>query len=148
MDNLKSKLLEICFNNQNRIADIAKTEMDDAQKMASDYGCARDKYDVFRAQLLAKKDMFANQYQKAIDEISILKRIDISEVKSTAEFGAVVITQTHNLFISISIGKIEIEGKDFFAISSQVPLFKSLKGLKIGDTFTFNGNSNKIIEVF
>lgn len=144
----KKKLVDICIMAQNRVVEHAKSRMDEAQKSANEYGQPQDRYDSYRTQMLGKRDMFAKQYCKAVDERNILDRIDLVEENKTVAFGSVVITENQKLFISISLGKINVDGKHCFAISPLVPLFKALEGLKKGDTFEFNGKQQKITDLF
>jgi hypothetical protein len=150
MDKLlfKKKLVEICIDAQDRVVKHAKTRMDEAQESANEYGQPQDRYDSYRTQMLGKRDMFAKQYCKAMDERNVLDRIEILEEHQDITFGTVVITENQKLFISISLGKIDVDGEDYFAISPLVPLYKAFEGLKKGDSFEFNGKQNKIVDLY
>jgi len=150
MDNLKLKqrLIELCIEEQDKIVQHAKARMDEAQQSANEYGQPQDRFDSYRTQMLSKRDMFAKQYCKAVDERNVLERIDLVEESKEVAFGAVIVTENQNLFISISLGKIRIDNTDYFAISPMVPLFKAMEGLKKGDTFEFNGNKRTITDLF
>jgi hypothetical protein len=145
---LKKQLLGECQNIQKKAIDSSKTAMDEAQVALNEYGPNKDRYDSFRDQLIGKRDMFAAQYQKALTECSVLKKIDPNNINKRVEFGAVVMTQKSNFFISISSGKIELDGITYYAISPAVPLFKVMEGLKKGDTFEFNGQKQTITDLF
>jgi hypothetical protein len=84
--------------------------------------------------------MHNEQYEKARNEIALLKKINITKIHKIVEFGALVITNKQNMFVSTSLGKITIDNKDFYAISNQVPIYKAMENLKKGDKFIFNGN--------
>jgi len=150
MDKLsfKKKLVDLCINAQDDVVKHAKTRMNEAQESANEFGQPQDRYNSYRTQMLGKRDMFAKQFCKAMDERNVLDRIDLLEENDTVEFGSVVITENQKLFISISLGKFDVEGEDFFAISPLVPLFKALDGLKKGDNFEFNGKQQKIVDIF
>jgi hypothetical protein len=150
MDKLsfKKKIVDVCVTAQDKVVEHAKTRMDEAQQSANEYGQPQDRYDSYRTQMLGKRDMFAKQFCKAMDERNVLDRIELSEENITVTFGSVVITETQKLFISISLGKIDVDGEDYFAISPLVPLYKALEGLKKGDPFEFNGKQNKIVDLF
>jgi len=150
MDKLlfKKKLVEICMKAQDRVVEHAKQRMDEAQESANEYGQPQDRYDSYRTQMLSKRDMFAKQYCKAVEERNVLDRIDLDEENEQVSFGSVVVTNDQKLFISISLGKIIVDGEEYFAISPLVPFFKSLEGLKKGDSFEFNGKQRKIEDHF
>ncbi len=144
----KSKILEACIKLQNKLVENAKLEMQELQHQANEYGQPRDRYDSFRAQLLRKRDLFAEQLQNALDSIDILQRIDQDIISEEAEFGSVVITDKLNIFVSIGIGKFEVDGRQFFAVSTKVPVFRAIEGLKKGDSYLLNGNRFKIIDLY
>lgn len=150
MDNitLKKKLLEECKKIQKQRIESIQSTMDEAQQSANEYGAPKDRYDSFRMQQLNKKDMFGSQLQKANTEFIALEKINELKGIKKVEFGAVVITNEQKLFISISIGKVELDKDVYFAISPNVPLFEAMKGLKKNDTFTFRGKTSKILDVF
>jgi len=145
---LKRKLVEECLKVQTMNAENVETAMNEAQQSANEYGQARDRYDSFRIQLLGKRNMYAIQLEKAVEEIKILEKIDLTKENKDVNFGAVVITNEQKLFVSISLGKIQIENDFYFAISSMVPLFNAMQGLKKGDSFEFNGKNIRIIDLF
>lgn len=150
MDNLiiKQKLIHTCEKLQKEKIDALQSAMDEAQQAANEYGGPKDRYDSFRMQQLNKKDMFANQLQKANSEFIALEKIkEIISIKKV-EYGAVVHTDTQKLFISIGLGKVELDNDVYYAISPNVPIFEAMKGLKKNDTFTFRGKKSKIIDIF
>ena len=150
MDNLilKKKLIETCEKIQKERIEAIQGTMDEAQQSANEYGAPKDRYDSFRMQQLNKKDMFGSQLQKANSEFIALEKIkELINIKKV-EYGAVVITEEQKLFISISLGKVELDHDVYFAISPNVPIFDAMKGLKKNDSFTFRGKTTKIIDVF
>ena len=144
---LKRKLLKKCFEEQDRLINTTRSVMDEAQQGAEDEQ-SRDWYDSIKTQLMGRRDMFARQLNKSIDERAILERIDPNKENDEVSFGAIVITEDQKLFISISLGKIEMNKITYFAISPQVPLFKAMEGLKKGNSFEFNGKTHKIMDLF
>jgi hypothetical protein len=145
---LKSKIIEACKQQQYETIANLKREMDEHQQLANDYGPPKDRYDAFRSQMLRRRDIFAEQLQKANEELYTLDKIKPNEVKSKIEFGAIVVTDKQKLFISTSMGKISIDDEVFFCISPAVPIYKVMEGMKAGDVTTFNNNCIKILDVF
>jgi len=130
------------------MVDSAREAMNEAQQALNDYGPNRDRYDSFRDQLIGRRDMFGNQYHKALSDLKVLERIDCADLKKKVEFGAIIISDISRFIIAISSGKIEVDGKTYFAISPAVPLYKAMEGLKVGDSFVFNGKQQTIKELF
>lgn len=151
---LKEKIVKACKKNQQETIKHLSATVEDAQKSANEYGCPRDRYDAYRAQLLRQRDMFAQQLQKAQEQLDVLNRISSEVIFEKVEFGAVVQTDNNVLFISIGLGKVNIPESDskairgFYAISPQVPIYKAMKGKGAGDTFHFNDQVFTIREVY
>ncbi|HOY31661.1 MAG TPA: hypothetical protein PKW80_07250 [Bacteroidales bacterium] len=145
---LKSSIIETCRQQHLNTIENLTREMDEHQQLANEYGPPKDRYDAFRSQMLRRRDIFAEQLQKANLELASLDMVNPEELKTKVEFGAVVITSHQKLFVCISMGKVTVGKDTWFAISPNVPLFQVLKGLKPGDTAVFNNNTIQIIDVF
>ncbi len=144
----KQKLIELCRETQRKMVESAKQAMNEAQHALNDYGPNKDRYDSFRDQLISRRDMFAGQYQKALSDMNVLEKINCQDLKTKVEFGAIIVSDHARFIIAISSGKIEHEGNLYYAISPAVPLYKVMEGLKVGDSFEFNGKRQTIKELF
>lgn len=145
---LKAKIVNHCRNLQIETITSLKNEVDEAQKSANDYGAPKDRYDSFRTKMMRKRDMFAKQLHQAKEQLNVLDKIPLDKPLNKVEFGTIVITDKQKLFVSVGLGKIEVEGQTFFAVSPIVPIVKALQEKSIGDELLFNGNTLKIIEIF
>ena len=45
------------------------------------------------------------------------------------------------------MGKIELDGEEYFAISPNVPIYNALKGKSAGDTVAFNQNDFTVLVI-
>lgn len=144
----KEELLNKCLEIHMKKIKHLETAMDEAEKSAHGYGKQSDVFDSHRMQLIGNRDMYAQQLKTEMEALATLHKIDLSINHKTVEFGSVVITNKQKVFVSIGAGKIDIENETYYAISLQVPFFKSMKGLKQGDEFEFRENKLKILEVF
>lgn len=147
MSELKEKILKECIRIQSEKAGLAMDAMKELQQQANDYGQPKDRYDAFRNQLLRKRDLFAEQYQNYMNDLKVLNILDPNCSTIKVEFGSIVKTSMQNLFISIGIGKFNVDGTDYFAISPKVPIYKVIEGLKVGDEYMFNNKIFKILEL-
>lgn len=147
MKKIKIKLIEVCKVMQKENIEHLKSVMDEAQNSANEYGMPKDRYDSYRAQLLRKRDMFAKQYNIAIEQMNILEKIDVDIKHNVVQFGSIVFTKNKKLFISSSLGEVAFKNDIFFAISPNVPFYNAIKGLKIGDSFEFRGEKDEIIDI-
>jgi hypothetical protein len=145
---IKYKLIEHCIHQLQKTIDNIEYAMNDAQKSANDYGQPKDRYDPYRTQLLRKRDLMAKQLQQAVKQMDILKKVDPEKLSDYAAFGAVVKTENQNIFISVGLGKIELNGQDFVVISPNVPIFEAIRDKKKGEEFEFRGVKQKILDVY
>lgn len=146
--NLKQKILDACFEQQTKVTQNLKVVMEEVADSAEEYGLPKDLYDSYRNQMMSKRDMFAQQIMKINEQVDILRRVDMTKIYSQVRFGAVVITESQRLFVATGIGKINVEGLEYFVISAMVPFYTAIDGKRVGDTYEFRGKKEKILEVF
>lgn len=145
---LKRNIILACISNHQKTIDNTSEAMKEAQQGADESDQELDIYDSHRAQLYRKHDMFAQQLQKALDQLQVLYKIDPDKINQKVEFGSIVKTNKHNVFVSTSVGKISIDGETYFTISPMVPFFQAMKGMQNGEEFEFRGQKFKILDVF
>lgn len=144
----KIKLLSECIRLKEESQSHILAAMDDTQQSANEYGAPKDRYDSFRAQLMRKRDMLAQQQAAIEEDLRYLRQIKASTISKIVEPGALVILNTQILYILAGIGKIEMDNTLVYVISPIVPLAVAMKGLKAGDTFSFRNVSMKILEIY
>ena len=141
MDNpiTKAEAFEAVCAFVTRQGDDAKEAMMGAQAEANQQkGTMGDKYESFREQMQIERDRHAERYDKALQSLEVLRRIDISVSKSTVSLGALVSTDQRVYFIGAGAGVIKMpDGRSFVALSTATPLFLAMAGLRPGDTFSF-----------
>jgi hypothetical protein len=145
---LKETIINACKKQLQETINHIQSAVDDAQNGANEYGQPKDRYDSYKAQLYRKRDMFAQQLQKAIEQMEILHKIDPKDTRTEVGFGSIVITDKQKLIVAIGLGKLNVEGDDYFCISPLVPIYDAIKGKKANDTCEFRGNEIVIKEVF
>lgn len=144
---LKLKLHQKCVEKQKEILENAKAAMDEAQIAANEYGAPRDRYDSFRAQLLRKRDLHAAQYEKAMNELDFLEKLDPTNQNKELTINTLVITNKQRFYVSVGLGKIVLPEGEFYAISPLAPIYQSLKEKTTGSTVVFNGQKITILEL-
>lgn len=82
--------------------------MEEAQKAANDYGSPKVRYDSFRTQLLRKRDLYAEQYEKALKEFGYLQKLNPKNPNKIIPVNTLIITNKQKLYVSISLGKVEL----------------------------------------
>jgi len=108
---------------------------------------AGDKHETGRA--MVQRELEAKSLQLAnLREIED----DIGKIKTerdttTAGFGSLVVANTGKFFLSVGIGKVEVDDMSYFVISMDSPIGALLKGKKAGDAVKFRNNKLSIIEI-
>ncbi len=106
-----------------------------------------DKYETGRTLMQMEVEKNRVQLNKHKNLINELQKIDLQKKFDKVEFGSLVMTTQNNYFISTAIGKVEIEGTSFFCISLASPIGKELYTKKAGDSFSFQQQEVKIIDI-
>lgn len=111
------------------------TESRDADTKSS----VGDKYESGRAMMHIEQEKNEVQMALALKQKNELSQIDIHNKYLKVGYGCLVVTNQGSYFISIGIGKLDMDEENIFAISLASPVGKQLEGRKKGDTFQFQG---------
>lgn len=147
MKSLKQRLVEKCIAEQSKVVANLKKEIDDAQQQSNDYGQPRDRYDAYKNKLMRQIEMFSKQLLMAKKVIDTLHIIPLDKKNEKVEFGAIVTTNKQKLFVSAGLGKIELDGEEYFAISPNVPIYHALKGKTSGESAKFNNTIFSVLHI-
>lgn len=145
---LKENLVEQCRKTIENNAEQYQEMMSKELAEAGEYGTPDDQYDSVKRQKLRRRGMLEQKRNKALMDLHTLEKIPLNSPVQTAGFGAVVLTEKQNLFISVALGTIELQGKDFFVVSPTVPIVQAMLGKKKGEKFKFRGQDIEIKEIF
>ncbi|GAB3307553.1 hypothetical protein GCM10027511_19580 [Hymenobacter humi] len=134
---------------QERI-DAARTAMQAAQESSSSEtkSSAGDKYETGREMANAERDRNAAHMQQAQQLQVELARISPEAPCDTVRPGALVTTSMGRFYISISAGKLAVDGApEVFAVSVAAPVALALKGLRAVEEAVFNGKAVRVTAV-
>ncbi|MDI1233232.1 MAG: hypothetical protein PSX81_02995 [bacterium] len=109
---------------------------------------AGDKHDTGKAMMQMEQEKLGVQFKELVNSKKILASINPGISSAKISFGSFVVTDSGIFYISISLGKINIESEDIFIISSQSPLAKLMLNLGLKDKFNFNGKVYQISEIY
>lgn len=98
-----------------------------------------DKYETGRAMMQAEQERNEVRLMEAMKLNDQLAQIDLEKDYSRVESGSLVTTSQGTYFISIGIGKVEIEDQTYYAISVNAPITQAMLGKHEGDKFIFQG---------
>lgn len=147
MDNIKKKILEAGLKKQAQLISDFRTRVKDA--MANDGNVNEESYDnhqqTFEAQVLAEVNLLNDELEFANQELLEMKKIDSDYKHKNVDYGAVVETDQKNFFVSASLEEFTAEGKQYFGISINSPLYQAMRMKKVGDRFR-SSNKEYLIE--
>ncbi|TBW29112.1 transcription elongation factor [Gramella sp. KN1008] len=145
----KEELFYKCLDIVNRQIEKYENEMAQIRESMENNDAHTDyDEDDSKGQLLGDFEKYAEYLDNSRKMKEKLSRIDQKHYTEQIDFGSVVETSENYYFISVALGKISLdEGSTVFAISTEAPIYQEMKGKKAGDSFTFNGKEQKILNV-
>ena len=120
---------------------IADVQISANQETKSSAG---DKYETGRAMAQLEIQKLTPQLAEKENMLRILKMIDSGKVYKQVELGCLVQTEMACYFISVPLGKVALEGIEWFCISPASPIGLRLMGLKNLAHFEWNGLQTQI----
>lgn len=144
---LKQKIHTRCCDIQDeKIRSLTKTLHELVESAESDIkSSAGDKHETGRAMIQIEQENIGRQLNEAMVQKAILEKIDADSNSPEIIKGSLVKTNRGFLYLSIPLGKINLDSTVVFALSPQSPLGTKLMGLKAKATAGMNG-VNYIIE--
>ena len=149
--------LEIKFELQQQCKDLIKYRYDRIVKTIADIefslkeeskSTSGDKHHTGRAMLQIDRENAGNQLREIEKVMRQLEKVDISTSSKTIRLGSIIETNQAIFFMSISVGKLEINNIFYLGVAPNSPIGMNLLGKTIGEQFSFNSNIYKIENVF
>ena len=146
---LRKALFDLCCAYADARIRVAQEAMQQAQQAANaeEKSTAGDKYETGRAMAHLEKEKTAAQLFEANKLKELLHKINPEVVTAKTVLGSVIITDKGNYYLAISAGKLQVQGKEFIALSAASPLGAQLINRVAGDKVTFQGKTLSIISV-
>ena len=145
----KQQLIQACrdylkdkINSLNTIINEV-TESSNSESKSS----AGDKHETSKAMMQLEIEKLGTQLKEAEEQSADFEKINFNKPFQTIEQGSLVETNKGYFLIASSIGKITVEDKMVFVISSKSPLALKLIGSKQKDIVNFNDVSYSIISI-
>lgn len=142
-------MFALCQSYVKQRISTARQAMEAAQESANaeEKSSAGDKYETGRAMAQLERDRHAQLLAEAQKLESELARLNIDKEYVTVQPGSLVRTNRGLFFISISAGKLTLDGTDYFAVSAASPIATAMAGRKAGETAAFNNLTYQILTV-
>lgn len=145
----KQNLFAHCQEYVRQRISTAQQAMDAAQESANSESksSAGDKYETGRAMAQLERDRYAQLLAEARKMEQELTRLNVDKSYDTVQAGSLVTTNRGSFFISISAGKLTVDGLDCFAVSPASPVAAAMSGHRAGDVVTVNKLPYEILSV-
>jgi hypothetical protein len=139
----KEKIYHHCLQLVNeKIAALRHTLAGLRQSAANETkSTAGDKHETALAMLQIEQENTARQLNEVLLQKDMLQKIDATAPSTLAAAGSLLRTNKGYLFISIALGKMQVEGTAVVVLSLQSPLGAALRGMKAGDTANVNSTA-------
>ena len=146
----KSEIKARCVQKLEAQLEDLKSIMADVQESSNNEtkSTAGDKHDTARAQAQNEVARIGSQLLNV--ERMLLELMKVStESDDFIKCGSFVVTTCGRFYLSVSLGKLSYEDKEFFAVSLQSPIGQVLLGKTKNDTFLLpNGNQCSVTEIW
>ena len=129
------------INNYKLEMDVIKDSIENADKSSDDDD------DGGNGKLLNDLEKNAQHLNDATRMLETLKQINPKIQNESGLLGSIIYTQTNTFFLSVSVGKIDLENSSYFAISLQSPIGMQLRNKTKGDQIHFNGVNYTITNI-
>lgn len=146
---LKRDIFRVCSEKvSQRIASLEAELHTLAESASSDTKSSMgDKYETAREMINLEKEKFSTQLADAQKMKATLDSLDIESVSQKAALGSLIKSSTCLFFLSISLGKIVVNGKEVFVLSPASPIGQGLMGKQMNNSIEFAGKLERIIAV-
>lgn len=143
---IKSQLHQACQEQlkerltglENRLLDLREALENETKSSAG------DKYETSRAMVHQEQEKLLRQQAVLRQQQQHLSTLKITIGKNVAQLGSLVLTNRGAYYLSIPLGRVEVEGRSYYVLSLAAPLGKVLLGKCVGECFTFNQQSFEI----
>ncbi len=109
---------------------------------------AGDKHETARAMMQIEQEKLITQFNEADRQLEILSSINPDIELSSIRTGSLVETNKGTIFVSIPLGKINVQDSDVMVISAIAPLAKAMINAKKKETVSFNGVDYLIKKIY
>ena len=133
------KLLTNSIVHATKDYELAKESRDSDTKSS-----AGDKFETGREMMQREMDKISASIDQSKNQLNFLSKINLNRPYSTVDLGCLIITDQGIYYISIGLGKVEINAKIIYAISLDSPIGQLFKGKRVGDILEFRGKTLKI----
>ena len=119
--------------------ELAKESRDSDTKSS-----AGDKFETGREMMQREMDKISATLDQYKNQVNLLSKINLHRNYPVVDLGGLIATDQGIYYLSIGLGRIEINSELIYAISLDSPIGKLFKGKRVGDIINFRDKMLKI----
>jgi len=143
---IKQELIDYCvLQLESRAQSLGNTLHSIKEAQANETkSSAGDKFETSREMMQREIDKLDMQLGLIHTDIALLKSHRSQPSTNVCAEGNMVFTDKGSFLISVGLGKVKKKDVNYFVISKDAPIAKSILGLHTGDSFSFNNKQFSI----
>jgi hypothetical protein len=128
---------------------LAQQGIENAQQAANEEtkSSAGDKYETTRAMMQIEIENCSKRLAESQKLYNTLQNISFLKNYTSSISGSLLITTQGNYFLAVGIGKIEVQGNNYFVISPMSPIGALLQNKKVGEQVSFQNKKIEILQI-
>jgi len=127
---------------QNTLNDLGEGAKNDSKSSAG------DKHETARAMMQLEQEKISRQLDETLAQREVLQKMDVTVKSIRIQNGSFIKTNSGYLFLSVALGKVNVDGKDVIVLSAASPLGKKLMGLEVNAFAEINTTKYIIEEIY
>lgn len=145
----KTILYNRCIEKLQRQIDDLQAAIDKVQESieGEQSSTAGNKFETARAMGHEELNRLNRQFFNLNNEMNILNQINASKSCDSVQLGALVETDKKILYLSVALGKIELNKQVVFAVSVKSPIGQAIIGKMLHDEVRIGKNTEKITTI-
>jgi hypothetical protein len=108
---------------------------------------AGDKHETSRAMAHLEMENRQAALQHLINMNAVLTQVDPAKPQTQIVPGALLVTDHGLFYITISLGKVVVNGQEVLVLSYQAPIITTLKNIPVGGKTSFRGTPYKLLHI-
>jgi hypothetical protein len=145
----KEELYQKCVQMIENQIFLAQQGIENAQQAANEEtkSSAGDKYETTRAMMQIEIENCSKRLAESQKLYNTLQNISFLKNHTSSISGSLLITTQGNYFLAVGIGKIEVQGNNYFVISPMSPIGALLQNKKVGEQVSFQNKKIEILQI-
>lgn len=146
----KKNILDNCYSIVRNKMELLRNQINEliVDAESDSKSSAGDKHETARAMMQLEQEKLNRQLAELIKQEEVLNQIRFDESHDRIQLGSVIQTDRGNIFLSIPLGKMNLDQSDYMVISPVSPFGKTILGLSDGTSFEVNNTKYQVLKIY